>query len=75
MANAYVKIADVKCRACKRQHAAYLPSNDLKFGREFNFNCPTTSLLDSFELAEFGNTPSEVAVIPEGGVLAWVVAE
>jgi hypothetical protein len=75
MANAYVKIADVKCRACRGQHAAFLPSNDMKFGREFNFNCPTTGLLDSFELADFGIAPSEVTAIPDGGVLAWVIVE
>jgi hypothetical protein len=75
MAFSYVKIADVKCRACKGRHAAYLPSNDLKFGKEFNFNCPLTSLLDSFALADSGKAHSEVSSIPDGGVLAWVIAE
>jgi hypothetical protein len=58
MANAYVKIAHVKCRACKGQHAAYLPSNDMKFGKEFNFNCPTTNLLDSLNLVDLRKPPA-----------------
>lgn len=75
MANAYVKIADVKCRACRGQHAAYLPSNDMKFGKEFNFNCPKTGLLDSFDLADFGRAPAEISSIPEGAVLVWAISE
>lgn len=75
MANSYVKIGDVKCRACRGQHAPYLPANDLRFGKESNFNCPKTGLLDSFGLANFGTAPSEVAVIPDGGVLAWVISD
>lgn len=75
MAIAYVNIADVKCRACRGQHAAYLSSNDLKFGKEFSFNCPNTGLLESLELADFGKAPAVVSSIAEGGVLAWVIVE